>query len=150
MASPLVETKLYIPKLRRGLVARPRLSEPLSRGTESRLTLISGPAGFGKTTLLSEWLAASAGERSVAWVSLEPSDSQSASFWTYVITALQTAVPGVGASALALLQSTNPPVELVLTTLVNELGAVANDVVLVLDDDHVVDGHDVQTGIKLV
>jgi LuxR family maltose regulon positive regulatory protein len=58
MASPLVETKLYIPKLRRSLVARPRLSGRLSRGAASRLTLISAPAGFGKTTLLAEWLAA--------------------------------------------------------------------------------------------
>ena len=95
MTSPLVETKLYIPQLRGGLVARPRLSERLSRGTESRLTLISAPAGFGKTTLLAEWLAASSREWSVAWLSLEQSDSQPATFWTHVITALQTAVPGV-------------------------------------------------------
>ena len=57
-AGPLLETKFYVPKLRRGLVARPRLSERLSRGAESKLTLISAPAGFGKTTLLAEWLAA--------------------------------------------------------------------------------------------
>ncbi len=61
MASPLLETKLYVPRPRRGLVARPRLSERLSRGAESKLTLISAPAGFGKTTLLAEWLAAAAG-----------------------------------------------------------------------------------------
>ena len=61
MASPLLETKLYIPRLRRGLVARPRLSERLSRGAESKLTLVSAPAGFGKTTLLAEWLAATPG-----------------------------------------------------------------------------------------
>jgi LuxR family maltose regulon positive regulatory protein len=89
MASPLVETRLYIPKLRRGLVARPRLSERLSCGPESRLTLISAPAGFGKTTLLAEWLAnTAADDRSVAWPSLEESDSRPASFWTHVITAL--------------------------------------------------------------
>ena len=58
MPSPLLETKLYIPRLRRGLVTRPRLSERLSRGGESKLTLVSAPAGFGKTTLLAEWLAA--------------------------------------------------------------------------------------------
>jgi LuxR family maltose regulon positive regulatory protein len=99
MASPLVETKLYPPKLRRSLVARPRLSGRLSRGAESRLTLISAPAGFGKTTLLAEWLAATPTERPVAWLSLEESDSQPASYWTYLITALQAVVPGVGASA---------------------------------------------------
>ena len=71
MASPLVETKLYPPKLRRRLVARPRLSGRLRRGAESRLMLISAPAGFGKTTLLAEWLAAAGAERTVAWLSLE-------------------------------------------------------------------------------
>ena len=83
------------PRLRRSLVARPRLSARLSRGAEWRLTLISAPAGFGKTTLLAEWLAATGTERSVAWLSLEESDSQPASYWTYLIPALQTVVPGV-------------------------------------------------------
>src|SRR5688500_7228774 len=98
MASPLVETKLYPPELRRSLVARPRLIGRLRRGGASRLTLISAPAGFGKTTLLAEWLAATPAEaeRSVAWLSLEESDSQPATYWTYVITALQAVVPGAG------------------------------------------------------
>jgi LuxR family maltose regulon positive regulatory protein len=83
MAGPLVETKLYVPKVCRGLVARPRLSERLSRGAQSRLTLISAPAGFGKTTVLSAWLAAAgAGQRSVAWLSLEESDRRPGLFWT--------------------------------------------------------------------
>jgi LuxR family maltose regulon positive regulatory protein len=126
MASPLLETKLYVPKLRRGLVRRPRLSERLSRGTESKLTVISAPPGFGKTTLLAEWLAsAPASERAVAWLSLEQTDNQPASFWIYLITALQTVAAGVGASALALLQESRPaPIEMVLTTLLNELNAV--------------------------
>src|SRR5688500_14669471 len=77
MAGLLVETKLYIPRLRRSLVARPRLSERLSRRAGARLTLISAPAGFGKTTLLAAWLAAAgAAKRSVAWLSVEASDSQ--------------------------------------------------------------------------
>src|SRR5829696_4158830 len=109
MASPLVETKLYAPKLRRSLVARPRLSGRLRRGAESRLTLISAPAGFGKTTLLAEWLAASGPERSVAWLSLDESDRQPASYWAYVVTALQAAVPGAGTTALPLLQTAQPP-----------------------------------------
>jgi LuxR family transcriptional regulator, maltose regulon positive regulatory protein len=127
MAGPLVETKLYIPKLRRRLVARPRLSRRLSRGVESRLTLISAPAGFGKTTLLAEWLAAAPTEGSVAWLSLEESDRQPALYWTYVITALQGVVPGAGAGALELLQSGQPPIQTVLTTVVNELGGVPDD-----------------------
>jgi LuxR family transcriptional regulator, maltose regulon positive regulatory protein len=150
MASPLVETKLYPPKLRRSLVARPRLSGRLSRGAESRLTLISAPAGFGKTTLLAEWLAATRTERSVAWLSLEESDSQPASYWTYLITALQAVVPGVGASTLLLLQSAQPPIETVLATVLNELGIVPNDIYLVLDDYHLIDSADVQAGMTFL
>jgi LuxR family transcriptional regulator, maltose regulon positive regulatory protein len=150
MASPLVETKLYIPKLRRSLVARPRLSGRLRRGAASRLTLISAPAGFGKTTLLAEWLAATPTERSVAWLSLDEGDSQPASYWTYLITALQAVVPGVGTSTLPLLQSGQPPIETVLTTVLNELSTVPNDVYLVLDDYHLVDGPDVQAGMTFL
>jgi LuxR family transcriptional regulator, maltose regulon positive regulatory protein len=150
MASPLVETKLYPPKLRRSLVARPRLSGRLSRGAESRLTLISAPAGFGKTTLLAEWLAATRTERSVAWLSLGESDSQPASYWTYLITALQAVVPGVGASTLLLLQSAQPPIETVLATVLNELGIVPNDIYLVLDDYHLIDSADVQAGMTFL
>ena len=152
MASPLLETKLYVPRLPRGLVARPRLSERLTRGAESKLTLISAPAGFGKTTLLAEWLAAPRADgRSVAWLSLDPSDNQPASFWTYLITALQTAAPGVGTSALSLVQGPQPPpIETVLATLLNELGAMPDDVVLVLNDYHLVDAPDVQDGVAFL
>jgi LuxR family transcriptional regulator, maltose regulon positive regulatory protein len=149
MASLLVQTKLYIPKLRRSLVARPRLSGRLRRGAESRLLLISAPAGFGKTTLLAEWLAATP-ERSVAWLSLEESDRQPASYWTYVITALQTVAPALGGSALEHLQSGQPPIETVLTTVVNELSAVPDDLYLVLDDYHLVDGPDLQVGMTFL
>jgi ATP/maltotriose-dependent transcriptional regulator MalT len=151
-AGPLLETKLYAPQLRRSLVARPRLSDRLSRGAESKLTLISAPAGFGKTTLLGEWLAvARAGDQSVAWLSLDQGDNQPASFWTYLITALQTVAPGVGSGALSLLQqSQRPPIETILTALLNELSAVPNDIVLVLDDYHAVDAHDVQIGMAFL
>ena len=151
MANPLVETKLYLPRLRRSLVARPRLSGRLSRGSDARLTLISAPAGFGKTTLLAAWLAAAATEnRSVAWLSLDQGDRQPATFWTYVITALQTAVPGVGADVLPLLQSAQPPIETVLAAVLNELAAAPNDVDLVLDDYHLVDGPDVRDGMTFL
>jgi LuxR family maltose regulon positive regulatory protein len=148
-ARPVLETKLYVPRLRRSLVARPRLSDRLSRGAESKVTLISAPAGFGKTTLLAEWLAsAPAQEPSAAWLSLDQSDNQAASFWTYLITALQIVAPGVGTTALSLLQTPQPPqIETVLATLLNELGALPSDIVLVLDDYHVVDAHDVQVGM---
>src|SRR5829696_965342 len=150
MASPLVETKLYAPKLRRSLVARPRLSGRLRRGAESRLTLNSAPAGFGKTTLLAEWLAASGPERSVAWLSLDESDRQPASYWAYVVTALQAAVPGAGTSALPLLQTAQPPIETVLTTVLNELATAPDDVYLVLDDYHLVDSPDIRAGMTFL
>jgi LuxR family maltose regulon positive regulatory protein len=125
MAGPLLQTKLYVPKRRRGLVARPRLSQRLSHGIESRLTVVSAPVGSGKTTLLAEWMTApSAGDRPAAWLSLDENDNEAARFWTYVITALQAAVPGIGAGALSLRESAQPPpMETVLVTLLNELGA---------------------------
>jgi len=148
LANPLVETKLYLPMPRRRLVTRPRLSGRLSRGSDARLILISAPAGFGKTTLLTAWLAAMDTEtRSVAWLSLDESDRQPATFWTYVITALQTAVPGIGADALTLLQSAQPPIETILAAVLNELAATPNAIDLVLDDYHLVDGPDLRAGM---
>jgi LuxR family transcriptional regulator, maltose regulon positive regulatory protein len=151
----LLETKLYVPRSRRDLVPRPRLAERLDRGSASKLMLVSAPAGFGKTTLLTEWLAArpaGPGDQWLAaWLSLDRGDNDVASFWTYVIAALRTAVPGVGESALALLQTPGPqPIETVLTVLLNDLGAVAGDVVLVLDDYHVIDAREVQDGIAFL
>ena len=151
MAGPLLETKLHVPRWRRGLVARPRLSERLSRGAESALTLVSAPAGFGKTTLLAEWLAAAPADgRSVAWLSLDQRDNDPALFWTYLVAALKTAAPGDGAGALSLLQPPQPPSEAGLVTLLNDLDAISNDVVLVLDDYHVIDARDVQDGMAFL
>ena len=152
---PLLETKLYVPRSRRDLVPRPRLSERLDRGTASKLTLVSAPAGFGKTTLLTEWLAARpdapAGERLAAWLSLDRADNDPASFWTYVIAALRTVASEVGESALTLLRAPRPPpIETVLTTLLNDLGATADDIVLVLDDYHVIDAPEVQDAMAFL
>ena len=132
-------------------MARPRLSERLSRGAESALTLVSAPAGFGKTTLLAEWLAVAAADgRSVAWLSLDQRDNDPALFWTYLVAALNTGMPGVGAGALSLLQPPQPPSEAGLVTLLNDLDAISNDVVLVLDDYHVIDARDVQDGMAFL
>ena len=155
MPAALLETKLYVPRSRRGLVPRPRLSERLDRGAASKLMLVSAPAGFGKTTLLTEWLAAGpagrAGERLAAWLSLDRGDNDPVSFWTYVIAALRTVASGVGETALALLHAPQPPaIETVLTALLNELGAVAGDIVLVLDDYHVIDARDVQDAMAFL
>ncbi len=153
--APLLETKFYVPRSRHGLVPRPRLSERLDRGAASKLMLVSAPAGFGKTTLLTEWLAAGpaapADERLAAWLSLDRGDNDPASFWTYVIAALRTVATGVGETALALLHAPQPPpIETVLTALLNELSAAAGDIVLVLDDYHVIDARDVQNGMEFL
>src|SRR5688572_5885517 len=92
--NPLLETKLYVPRWRSDAVTRARLIERLDRGTRGALTLISAPAGFGKTTLLTEWLAATpAAERRMAWVSLDEGDNHPPLFWTYLIAALRTIEP---------------------------------------------------------
>jgi LuxR family maltose regulon positive regulatory protein len=136
-------------------VPRLRLCERLDRGTASKLTLVSAPAGFGKTTLLTEWLAASpaapGNERLAAWLSLDRADNDPASFWAYVIAALRTVASGIGESALALLHAPQPPpIETVLTVLLNDLGAIGADVVLVLDDYHVIDAPEVQDGMTFL
>ena len=153
--TPLLATKLYVPGPRRGLVPRPRLSERLDRGAASKLMLVSAPAGFGKTTLLTEWLAAGPGTpadpRSVAWLSLDRSDNDPASFWACVIAALRTVASGVGESALAHLHAPQrPPIETVLTALLNDLGVIAVGIVLVLDDYHVIDAREVQDGMAFL
>src|SRR6201996_9591565 len=151
----LLETKLYVPRPRRDLVPRPRLAERLDRGCASTLTLGSAPPGFGKTTLLIEWLAAGpaapADRRLAAWLSLDRGDNDLASFWTYLIAALRTVAPGVGEDALAMLRAPRPqPIGTVLTTLLNDLSAVAGDIVLVLDDYHVIDAREVQDGMTFL
>ena len=155
MPSPVLQTKLYVPWSQPGLVPRPRLSERLNRGAAaSKLVLVSAPAGFGKTTLLAEWLgggSAAADGRSVAWLSLDQGDNHASLFWTYLVAALETAAPGVGAGTLTLLQEPQPPpIETVLTTLLNDLDAISADVVLVLDDYHVIDAPEVQDGMAFL
>ena len=170
MTAPVIATKLYAPRLRPGSVARPRLRERLRRSAGSRLTLVSAPAGFGKTTLRAEWLNESAQHegtqhesapdegaphpRRTAWLSLDPSDSDPRSFWTYVVAALRSAVPDLGSAALHLVESSPSPAplptELVLTALVNELTAVPGELWLVLDDYHLADSREVGEGMTFL
>ncbi|GAB3526755.1 LuxR C-terminal-related transcriptional regulator [Arthrobacter monumenti] len=111
---------------------------------------MSAPAGFGKTTQLVEWLAAAQEGWGTAWLSLDRRDNDATLFWRYVVAALNTASPGIGVDALALLQSSQPPMEAVLTTLLNDLQAIPVDIVLVLDDYHVIDARDVQDGVMFL
>ncbi len=153
MSGPLLETKLHIPKLRHGRVQRTRLVDLLGRAAESTLTLVSAPAGFGKTTLLVEWLDDRAGRSDrVAWVSLDPRDNDPVLFWSYVATALTAATGTAGAATLSLLREPRPEMNAVLTTLVNELAAVQagtgpDPVVLVLDDYHHIETRDIHDGV---
>src|SRR5215210_4289258 len=98
MSTPLLATKLYIPQARPNVVLRPRLIERLNAGLHRKLTLIAAPAGFGKTTLVSAWVAGCG--RPTAWLSLDEGDSDPTRFLTYLVAALQTVVPQVGAGVL--------------------------------------------------
>ncbi|MDX6258558.1 MAG: hypothetical protein QOH84_246 [Kribbellaceae bacterium] len=142
----LLEGKSRLPRRRRGVVSRERLGERLAGATG--LTLVSAPAGFGKTTLLTEWLAAD--EREAAWLSLDERDNDPASYWSYVIAALKTVAPDVGATSVSLLQSSQPPMEAVLSALLNDLSAVGYDVVLVLDDYHVIEAREIHDGMTFL
>ena len=140
MPAPVLATKLYIPPSRRRVVLRPRLVERLNEGLAAghRLTLVSAPAGFGKTTLVSEWVAGCG--RPVAWLSLDEGDRDPSRFLTYLIAALQTVAPGIGEGELTVLQSPQPPPpESTLTALLNDVTTIPIAVVLVLDDYHVLD-----------
>src|SRR6476619_2840703 len=108
MSRPILATKLYIPPLRPNAVSRLRLIERLNEGLRHnrKLTLIAAPAGFGKTTLVSAWVAGC--RRQVAWLSLDQADSDLIRFLTYLVSALQIVVPNIGAGVLAVLQSPQP------------------------------------------
>ena len=149
MSTPILATKLYIPIPRPKIVLRPRLIDQLNMGLHRKLTIISAPAGFGKTTLVSEWIASC--ERPVAWLSLDEGDNDLARFLTYLITALQTILPKIGIETLRLLQSAQPPPsESVLHTLLNEVVAIPNNVILVLDDFHVTENKEVDTAMTFL
>ncbi|MEM9163752.1 MAG: hypothetical protein AAGC54_11880 [Cyanobacteria bacterium P01_F01_bin.4] len=143
---PLLETKLYLPKWSADRVSRSRLIDRIH--PQRKLTLVCAPAGFGKTTLLAEWVAA-VPTRPVAWVSLDQSDNDPAVFWTYLITALHKIQPSLGEQSLSLLQSPQPPpIESVLMTLLNEL--VEADIALVLDDYHAIATQAIHDGISFL
>src|SRR5438874_750288 len=138
MPTPILATKLYLPRLRPNVVSRPRLLERLNEGLHRKLTLIAAPAGFGKTTLVSAWVAGC--DRQVAWLSLDKGENDPARFLAYLIAALQTIAATIGDGVLGVLQSPQPPpTEAILTALLNEITTLPDNFVLVLDDYHVID-----------
>jgi LuxR family transcriptional regulator, maltose regulon positive regulatory protein len=151
MASPLVTTKLSAPRVRGTWVARPRLTRLMDAGAEATLTLVSAPAGFGKTTVLASWLARPSTEpRTAAFVSLDDSDRHAGSFWLYVVTALDAAAPGVGASVLPLLAAGQPATRTMLTAVLNDVGALPTETDLILDDYHLADSPEVAEGMAFL
>jgi LuxR family transcriptional regulator, maltose regulon positive regulatory protein len=144
--TPILATKLYIPPLRPHIVSRPRLIERLNEGLHRKLILISAPAGFGKTTLVSEWVEGI--ERPTAWLSLDEGDNDPARFLAYLVAALQTIAPTIGEGVLGVLQSPQPPPpEAILTAMLNEITTLPDHFVLVLDDYHVIDAKPVDLAL---
>ena len=144
---PLLATKLHAPRRRPGVVQRQRLGNRLAAAEAASVTLVSAPAGFGKTTLLAEWFCTPDNEGSATpWLSLDSADNDPAVFWTYAIAAIQTAAPQVGASALIALQASQP-LTTVVAALLNDLYDLADRLVVVLDDYHVIDSTDIHESI---
>ena len=149
MDTPLLLTKLRIPPARPNRVSRPHLCERLNAGASQKLTLISAPAGFGKTTLLSEWSDQSG--LPVAWLSLDAGDNDPARFLSYCVAALQIVHADLGAAALALLGARQrSPIESVLTILINDIATVAQPFALVLDDYHVIENRAIDDALAFL
>jgi LuxR family transcriptional regulator, maltose regulon positive regulatory protein len=139
MTQLLLTTKLFFPRARTNLVSRPRLIERLSAGLRKPLTLISAPAGYGKTTLLSDWRFRFGSEYPLAWLSLDPGDNNLARFLTYVSAALETLDPELPRDLVSLLHLPQlPPAEELIAALINGVAAFPWDFALVLDDCHVI------------
>lgn len=146
---PILLTKLHPPSLRAGTVARPALLARLHAGLRTKLTLIAAPAGSGKTALLSAWHGASLSTGTpFAWLELDEADNDPVRYWRYVITALDSLLPGAGSAALNLLASREViPHAYILDALINPLVALARDAVLILDDYHAISNAAIQEGM---
>ena len=134
----LLATKLHVPRTGGETVHRGALLAALSASRRQKLTLLSAPAGWGKTTLLAQWAMSADADEQVGWLSLDSSDNDPVWFWMYVIATLQENSPAAGARAVELLTMGADPIHVVLPTLLNDLDTIASPVVLILDDYHVV------------
>ncbi len=142
MPGQILITKLYIPPLQPKTVPRPHLTKRLNDCMECRLTLVSASAGFGKTTLISEWVAAC--KQPVSWLSLDEEHSDYVCFLTYLITALQKIKADIGEEVLKVLQFPQlPSANSILISLLNEITTIPDSFILVLDDYHLTDSKEV-------
>ena len=151
METSLLATKLFIPPARPGLVPRPRLMERLQAALTCRLTLVSAQAGYGKSTVLAQWISENRPPGGAAWVSLDEGDNDPVRFWDYFIAALRTLRRTSGETALALLRSPQPyPTESVLTALINDLTDIDGHFVVVLDDYHLIKAEAIHAGVTFL
>lgn len=149
VSQTILTTKLYVPPPQPKLVLRPHLITRLNEGLHRKLSLISAPAGFGKTTVLSDWVAGC--QRPVAWLSLDEGDSDPTRFLSHLIAALQTISPDMGQGVLAALRSPQqPPLESILTALINEIAIVPNPFILILDDYHAIDAKPIDEAVRFL
>jgi len=149
MSGPVLSTKLYIPPIRPEAVRRQRLIRCLDKGLKGKLTLISASAGFGKTSMLSQWIESC--RQSIAWISLDEEHRDPTSFLTYIIAAIQTVSADFGIDMQFVLQSPQPPsVEYVVVNLLNEMASISNPFVLVLDDYHMTDSEEIDKILKMI
>jgi LuxR family transcriptional regulator, maltose regulon positive regulatory protein len=145
---PLLLTKLLPPPAGAAPIVRPQLIDHLEHGAAASLTLLVAPAGYGKTTLMSDWVRCQ--DRPVGWLSLESADNDPVRFWSYVVAALRAAIPGVGAAALGLLQADLARLDAALSALLNDLAEVGGSVVLALDDYHLIDNPHIHAAMTFV
>ena len=153
VSMPLLMTKMHPPAPSTQLVTRPHLVAYLDNGIQEghKLTLISAPAGFGKTNLLVEWAGSVALRKKVAWLSLNAGDNLPTRFWAYVVSAIQSVLPGVGEASAALLRSAETPsFEVILTPLLNDIAVHPEPLVLVLDDYHLISRDEIHLGVDFL
>lgn len=149
MSTTILATKLYIPPLRDKFIHRSGLVARLNEGLAQKLTLVSASAGFGKTTLLGEWLAGC--KYRAAWLSLDECDNEPSRFFSYFIEALRTVFPSIGEGALNVLQSSQtPPLKTILTHLLNEIASLSDDFLCVLDDYHLIESTPVNDALTFL
>ena len=151
MEMAILATKFHVPPARASIVNRPRLLNKLKPALKYDMVLVSAPAGFGKTTLVSEWVRQVQPEIRTAWLSLDEGDNDPTRFWQYFIAAIQNCQPNIGTDALSCLSSNEkPPIESILTILINDLVAIPRDFVLILEDYHFVTNPDIHGALNFL